>query len=58
MPGEKITTENPLSSILQKFEIGKEVELKILRPVNNTSYGAAGNKGKEQIIKVKLEEKK
>ncbi len=44
--GEKITVKNPLSSILQKFEIGKEVELKILR------------EKQEQIIKVKLEEKK
>lgn len=60
--GEKITTENPLSSILQKFKIGKEVELKILRPTRNASYGgadsAAAGRAKEQIIKVKLEEKK
>jgi len=43
--GEKITTDNPLSDILQKCKIGEEIELKILR------------KGKELIKKVKLEEK-
>jgi len=44
--GEKITTENPLSSILQKCQIGEEIELKILRDK------------KEKIVKVKLGEKK
>jgi S1-C subfamily serine protease len=44
--GEKITEKNPLSHILQKFKIGDEITLKILR-----------NK-KEIILKVKLEEKK
>jgi len=44
--GEKITTENPLSSILQKCQIGEEIELKILR------------EGKKQKLKVVLEEKK
>ena len=43
---EKITADNPLSSILQKYDIGKEVELKILR------------EGKEITLKAKLEEKK
>ena len=43
---EKITEENPLSHILQKFEVGTEIHLKLLR--NN----------KEIILKVKLEEKK
>jgi len=44
--GEKITTENPLSSILQKSKIGQEIELKILR------------EKKEMTVKVILEEKK
>jgi len=44
--GEKITLENPLSSILQNCKIGEEVALKVLR-------------GKKEIIlKAKLEEKK
>lgn len=46
MGGEKITTENPLSDILQKFKIGDEVPLKVLR------------ERKEINLKVKLEEKK
>ena len=44
--GEKITEENPLSHILQKLKIDEEITLKVLR------------KGKEIIIKVKLEEKR
>jgi len=44
--GEKITSEKPLSDLLEKYKIGDEVEFKILR------------KGKEVKIKVKLEEKK
>ena len=44
--GKKITTENPLSNILQKCQIGEEIELKILR------------EKKEMALKVKLEEKK
>jgi len=44
--GEKITTENPLSDILQRSKIGEEIELKILRA------------GQEIITKVELEEKK
>jgi len=44
--GKKITTENPLSNILQKCQIGEEIELKILR------------ERKEMTLKVKLEEKK
>jgi len=43
---EKITPENPLSNVLQKYEIGEEIELKILRGK------------KEMKIKVKLGEKK
>jgi serine protease Do len=43
---EKITIENPLSEILQKSEIGGEIVIKILR------------EGKEEIIKIKLGEKK
>ncbi|MCK4520769.1 trypsin-like peptidase domain-containing protein [Candidatus Parcubacteria bacterium] len=43
---KKITTDNPLSAILQKHKIGEEVELKILRDK------------KEILAKVKLEEKK
>lgn len=43
---EKITEKNPLSHILQKFKIGNEVSLKVLRA------------GKEIILKVKLEERK
>ncbi len=44
--GKKITLKNPLRNMLQEFEIGQTIELKILR-------------GKEQkIIKVKLEEKR
>ena len=46
MAGQKITTENPLSDILQKHKIGDEIESKVLR------------KGKEIALKVKLEEKK
>jgi len=44
--GKKITAENPLSNILQKCQIGEEIELKILR------------EKKEIALKVKLEEKK
>jgi len=44
--GEKIIEKNPLADILQKFQIGDEVSLKILR------------EGKEINLKVKLEEKK
>lgn len=43
---EKITEKNPLANILQKFKIGDEIKLKILR------------EGKEMIIKVRLEEKR
>ena len=43
---EKITEKNPLANLLQKFKIGDEVSLKVLR------------EGKEIILKVKLEEKK
>lgn len=46
MNGEKITTKNPLSDILQKLKIGDEISLKVLR------------KGKEITLKAKLEEKK
>jgi len=44
--GEKITTDNPLSDILQKCKIGDEIELKVLRDK------------KEVSLKVVLEEKK
>jgi len=44
--GEKITEKNPLANILQKFKIGDEISLKVLR------------EGKEITLKVKLEEKK
>jgi len=44
--GEKVTTENPLSNILQKCQIGQEIEMKILR------------EGKEIIAETKLGEKK
>ncbi len=44
--GKKITTKNPLSHILQKCQIGEEIELKVLR------------EKKEISLKVKLEEKK
>lgn len=43
--GEKITRENPLASIIQKYNVGDEISLKILR------------NGKEIEIKAKLEEK-
>ena len=43
---EKITDKNPLANILDKLEIGDEVELKILR------------EKKELMVKVKLEEKR
>ncbi len=44
--GEKITEKNPLANILQKYKIGEEVNLKVLR------------KEKEIALKVKLKEKK
>ena len=44
--GEKITEKNPLANILQKYKIGEEISLKILR------------EGKEITLKVELEEKK
>jgi len=44
--GEKISEENPLADILQRYKIGDEVSLKILR------------EGKEINVKIKLEEKK
>ena len=44
--GEKINEENPLTDILQKYKIGEEISLKILR------------EGKEMSLKLKLEEKK
>ena len=44
--GEKINDKNSLSDILQKCEIGEEIELKVLR-------------GKQELkLKVKLEERK
>lgn len=43
---EKITEENPLDAILQKNQVDRDVELKILR------------EGKEKVLKAKLEEKK
>jgi len=46
MDGEKITEKNPLAEILQKFEVGQEINSKILR------------EGKEITLKTKLEEKK
>jgi len=42
---EKITIENPLAHILQKFKLAEEIDLKILR------------EGQEIMVKVKLEEK-
>jgi len=44
--GEKINEENPLADTLQKYKIGEEISLKILR------------EGKEMNAKLKLEEKK
>ena len=44
--GEKISEENPLADILQRYKIGDEVSLKILR------------EGKEMNVKIELEEKK
>ncbi len=44
--GEKITEENPLGNILQKYKIDDEISLKVLRERN------------EIALKVKLEEKK
>ena len=46
MEGEKITEKNFLTDVLQKFQIGNEVSLKILR------------EGKEIVLKIKLEERK
>ncbi len=44
--GEKIIEKNPLATILQKYKIGEEITLKVLR------------EKKEINVKVKLEEKK
>lgn len=44
--GEKINEKNPLANIIQNFEIGDTLDFKVLR------------KGKEIILKVKLEERK
>lgn len=44
--GEKITEKEPLANLLQKYKIGQEISLKVLR------------EGKEINLKVKLEEKK
>jgi len=44
--GQKITVENPLANMLQKFKIGEEIKLKVLR------------EGKEITLKAKLEERK
>jgi serine protease Do len=44
--GEKITEKNSLTDILEKFQIGQEISLKVLRG------------GKEINFKIKLEEKK
>jgi len=43
--GEKINEKNPLANLLQKYKIGEEISLKILR------------EGKEKNLKLKLEEK-
>jgi S1-C subfamily serine protease len=43
--GEKITMENPMANILQKFKAGEEINLKALRD------------RKEMIIKVRLGER-
>lgn len=44
--GQKITEKDPLANLLQKYKIGDEISLKVLR------------QGKEVTAKVKLEEKK
>ena len=44
--GEKITEKNSLANILEKYKVGEEIKLKILR------------EGKEIMLKTKLEEKK
>jgi len=44
--GKKINEDNPLSTIISKYKVGDQIELKIL------------HKGKEQKVKVKLEERK
>lgn len=44
--GEKINDKNPLANIIQNFEIGDTIDFKVLR------------KGKEIVLKVKLEERK
>ncbi len=44
--GEKVNNGNPLASALAKYDIGDEIELKVLRS------------GKEFAVKVKLEEKR
>lgn len=44
--GKKITEKDPLANLLQKYEIGQEIILKVLR------------EGKEVNLKVKLEEKR
>jgi serine protease Do len=44
--GEKISSKNPLANIMQKYKIGDEIELKVLR------------EGKEIKLKATLEEKK
>jgi serine protease Do len=46
MKGEKITEKNPLANLLQKYKIGEEISLKVLR------------EKKEINLKVILEEKK
>jgi serine protease Do len=44
--GEKISSKNPLANIMQKYKIGDEIELKVLR------------EGKEIKLRATLEEKK
>ncbi len=44
--GEKITEENSLADVLQKYKIGDEIALKVLR------------EGKQLTVQIKLEEKK
>ncbi len=53
--GEKITLQNTLAKIIQRYEPGDRVVLKILRPTNNV--WKAGDKGKQKYIEVQLGER-
>jgi S1-C subfamily serine protease len=58
--GEIIGLDRTLASLIQKYQVGDEVSLKVFRPGARDSReaGPPASDGKEFEVKVKLEERK